>query len=138
MAKVDSSRWIELTKEFDFDAAHFLPKVADGHKCKRLHGHTYRVVIGLGGDFDQESGMLIDYADIAAAWAPLNDALDHRLLNDIPGLENPTTEVLVHWILDALLKRVADPITALIRWVRVYESSTTYAQASRHNTPVGR
>lgn len=111
---------ITISKTFDFDAAHFLPKVADDHKCRRMHGHTYRVEIQCVGELD-ERGMVVDYAEIAAAWQPLHDLLDHRTLNEVPGLENPTTEVLVGWLLERLM-------LPQLRCVRVYESSTTWCE----------
>lgn len=114
---------ITLSKTFDFDAAHFLPFVPDGHKCKRMHGHTYRVEVILCGQV-RATGMLIDYADIAAAWQPLHDQLDHRVLNEVMGLENPTTEVLAAWIAARL------ELDDLAR-VRVYESATTWAEWAR-------
>ena len=114
---------VTISKEFDFDAAHWLPKVPDGHKCKRLHGHTYRVQVICEGELD-ERGMVLDYAEIAEAWGPLNDALDHRLLNDIAGLSNPTTEVLAPWIL-----RELKPLLPQLTAVRVYESATTWCEA---------
>lgn len=117
---------VTISKTFDFDAAHWLPKVPEGHKCKRLHGHTYRVEIRLTGPLD-ERGMVVDYAEIAEAWQPLHDALDHRCLNEVPGLENPTTEVLVAWLLNRL--RGHWPVFLLA--VRVYESSTTYCEGFR-------
>jgi len=121
---------VRISKTFDFDAAHFLPNVAPLHKCHRLHGHTYRVEVSLCGEPD-ERGMVVDYAEIAAAWAPIHDALDHRLLNDIPGLENPTTEILAPWIHDRFWPAGPGP-----RWwanatdlrIRVYESKTTYCE----------
>ncbi len=114
---------IVIAKTFDFDAAHFLPNVHDGHKCKRMHGHTYRVELRLQGPVD-ERGMVCDYAEISAAWLPIHEALDHRTLNDIPGLENPTTEILAPWILREF-KKSRLPVVS----VRVYESSTTYCEA---------
>jgi 6-pyruvoyltetrahydropterin/6-carboxytetrahydropterin synthase len=120
---------VRIAKTFDFDAAHYLPNVAPGHKCARLHGHTYRVEVSLAGIPD-ERGMVVDYAELAAAWQPIHDALDHRLLNDIPGLMNPTTEILAPWIHDHFW-----PVSGPKWWanatdlrVRVYESSTTYCE----------
>lgn len=114
---------LTISKQFDFDAAHFLPKVEDGHKCKRLHGHTYRVEIGCTGEID-DRGMICDYAEIASAWRPIEGQLDHYCLNDIAGLENPTTEILSVWILTRI--KTALPMVA---WVRVYESATTWCEA---------
>ncbi len=101
-----------------------MPNTHDGHKCRRLHGHTYDVEIQVTGTPDPVTGWLIDYAEIAAAWAPLHERLDHRCLNDISGLENPTTEVLAPWILRQLTDQ---RVTA----VRVYESSTTWCEVRR-------
>lgn len=117
---------ITLSKTFDFDAAHFLPNVPEGHKCGRLHGHTYKVELILVGVPDPTMGWFIDYADIERAWRPIHDdVIDHRCLNDIPGLENPTTEVLATW----LVRQLAPSLPHLAR-VRVYESATTWCQAS--------
>lgn len=116
---------VTISKMFDFDAAHYLTKVPPEHKCARLHGHTYRVEIGCAGELDPR-GMVLDYAEIAAAWSPLDHTLDHRLLNEIPGLENPTTEVLAPWI----LARLVDALPHLV-FVRVYESATTWCEVRR-------
>jgi 6-pyruvoyltetrahydropterin/6-carboxytetrahydropterin synthase len=114
---------VTISKTFDFDAAHFLPNVPADHKCRRLHGHTYRVEIICAGEPDAR-GMVLDYAELAAAWAPIHDLLDHRCLNDIAGLENPTTEVLAPFV---LLKLKASLVSLVA--VRVYESSTTWCEA---------
>jgi 6-pyruvoyltetrahydropterin/6-carboxytetrahydropterin synthase len=89
---------MELYKEFSFEAAHLLPHVPDGHKCRRLHGHSFHVRVTVRGPLDPTLGWVMDFADIKRAWAPLHEALDHRYLNDIPGLENPTSERLAQWI----------------------------------------
>lgn len=113
---------VTISKRFDFDAAHFLPKVPEDHKCRRMHGHTYVVELICTGPLD-ERGFVLDYAELAAAWAPLGLVLDHRVLNEIPGLENPSTEVLAPWI----ARRLASFLPSLVR-VRVYESSTTWCE----------
>ncbi len=118
---------LRIAKRFDFDAAHWLPNVPPSHKCHRMHGHTYGVEIILEGEPD-ERGMVADYADIEVAWQSLHAILDHRTLNDIKGLENPTTEVLAPWIIRMLTTGPRGgrlPIVA----VRVYESSTTWCEA---------
>lgn len=97
---------MEIFKEFTFEAAHQLPNVPDGHKCGRLHGHSYRVTIFVSGPVGSETGWIVDFADIKMAIAPILDALDHRFLNDIEGLENPTTEVLAQWIWSRLKPRL--------------------------------
>lgn len=94
---------MEVFKDFTFDAAHFLPNVPEGHKCARMHGHTYKVRIVLDGPLDPHFGWVQDFADIKKAWKPLEERLDHHTLNDIPGLENPTAEVIAVWIWERLL-----------------------------------
>lgn len=89
---------MEIFKEFTFEAAHRLPHVPDGHKCGRLHGHSFRVEIHVRGPVDPHTGWVMDFADLKAAFAPLYRELDHNYLNDLPGLENPTSEVLAQWI----------------------------------------
>src|SRR3954453_16135393 len=93
---------IELFREFGFEAAHRLPNVPADHKCARLHGHSFRIEVHVEGEVGAESGWVVDFAELRAAWQPLHDALDHRYLNEVPGLENPTSEVLAMWIWDAL------------------------------------
>lgn len=89
---------MELYKEFSFEAAHRLPHVPAGHKCGRLHGHTFYVRIHIEGEVDDHSGWVMDFGDIKAHFEPLYRQLDHYYLNDIEGLENPTSEVLARWI----------------------------------------
>jgi 6-pyruvoyltetrahydropterin/6-carboxytetrahydropterin synthase len=89
---------MDLFKVFHIEAAHRLPAVPAGHKCARLHGHSFRVEIHVSGEVDAGTGWVMDFADIKGAFAPVFDALDHRYLNDIEGLENPTSENLARWI----------------------------------------
>lgn len=89
---------MELSKEFGFESAHSLPNVPEGHKCSRLHGHSFRVGVVVEGPVGEHSGWVMDFADLKAAVQPTVDTLDHRLLNDIPGLENPTSENVARWI----------------------------------------
>ncbi len=90
---------IELTREFTFEAAHRLPMVPPDHKCARMHGHSFRVEVALNGEIDPVMGWLVDFADVTAAVEPLlKSRLDHRTLNDVPGLENPTSERLCVWL----------------------------------------
>lgn len=93
---------MEIFKEITFEAAHRLPKVAEDHKCYRLHGHTYYVKIYIKDKIDQTSGWVIDFAEIKHKFEPIRDQLDHHYLNDIPGLNNPTCEILSKWIWDKL------------------------------------
>jgi 6-pyruvoyltetrahydropterin/6-carboxytetrahydropterin synthase len=93
---------MEIYKEFHFESAHRLPNVPTGHKCGRLHGHSFKGVIYVEGEVDQRAGWIMDYADIKKVFRPIYEQLDHNYLNDIDGLENPTSEVLAKWIWDRL------------------------------------
>ena len=93
---------MKIYKEFTFEAAHFLPNVPEGHKCHRLHGHSYRVRITVSGPVGDESGWVMDFGDIKSAFKPIRDQLDHWYLNDIEGLENPTSENIAKWIWNKL------------------------------------
>ena len=93
---------MEIWKEFGFEAAHRLPNVPEGHQCARLHGHSFKVAVHVRGPLDPTLGWVMDFAELKQAWRPLDEALDHRYLNDVPGLENPTSEVLARWIWERL------------------------------------
>ena len=93
---------MDVFSEFTFEAAHRLPNVPDGHKCARLHGHSYRVAVHVEADVDRVTGMVIDFADLRRAFGPVRDVLDHYYLNDIAGLENPTSENIASWIWERL------------------------------------
>ncbi len=93
---------MEIYKEFTFEAAHLLPNVPAGHKCGRLHGHSYRVQIHVSGELDDRLAWVMDFADIKKIVRPIIKELDHYYLNNIPGLENPTSENLARWIWDKL------------------------------------
>ena len=97
---------VELGKVFRFEAAHRLPKVPPGHKCERLHGHSFRIEVKVKGPIDPDTGWLIDYGDLKTAFAPLYERLDHHYLNEIEGLENPTSENLAVWVWDRLKPRL--------------------------------
>ena len=97
---------VELRKTFQFEAAHLLPELPSTHKCRRLHGHSFQVEIVVAGDCDPKLGWLIDYAEINELFKPLWEQLDHRYLNDIPGLENPTSENIAVWIWTRLKPRL--------------------------------
>ena len=102
-----------IEKELRFEAAHRLPHLPEDHKCYRLHGHSFRVTVRVQGPVDPKLGWVVDFADLAAAWEPLHEILDHRYLNDISGLENPTSENLARW----LWERVAPATPGLSRVV---------------------
>lgn len=87
-----------LYKQFTFDAAHYLPLVPEGHKCRAMHGHTYHVTIFISGPVVEEAGWVIDFGEVKAVCKPVLDRLDHALLNEIEGLENPTAENVTRWL----------------------------------------
>lgn len=123
-----------IAKRFTFDAAHRLDRLPADHKCHRLHGHTYGVEIQLRGTPDA-NGFLVDYDDIGKAWARLHALLDHRYLNEIPGLEIPSTEALAAWIWERLDRANEFMVGAhkpgehsLLYRVHVSESSSTWAE----------
>ena len=111
---------MQIFKEFSFEAAHRLPHVPPGHKCHRLHGHSFRVRIYVTGPIDPEVGWTMDFADLKAAWKPLHEQLDHHYLNEIEGLHNPTSEILARWIWARLR-----PSLPLLSRVEVMETCTS-------------
>ncbi len=94
-------------RDFRFEAAHALPHVPEGHKCRRMHGHGYRLRVEVVGPVDRRLGWVMDFGDLKAAVEPIIERLDHQTLNEIEGLENPTAEEIVRWIWRALKPRVA-------------------------------
>ena len=110
---------MELRKTFQFEAAHLLPRLPKSHKCRRLHGHSFKVEIVVIGELHARLGWVMDYADISDAFKPLWERLDHRYLNEIPGLENPTSESIAIWIWDRLR-----PMLPLLTEVVVAETCT--------------
>ena len=93
---------LELRKTYQFEAAHLLPRLPEYHKCRRLHGHSFQVEVVVVGPCDPTLGWVMDYAEISAAFKPLWETLDHNYLNEIPGLENPTSENVAVWIWERL------------------------------------
>jgi 6-pyruvoyltetrahydropterin/6-carboxytetrahydropterin synthase len=93
---------VELIKEYRFEAAHKLPNVPEGHKCQRLHGHSFKFEIHVNGPVDPHSGWFIDFGVLDEVVLPLVAQLDHYYLNDVPGLENPTSEVCTKWLFDRI------------------------------------
>ena len=106
---------MELYADFRFEAAHRLPKVPEGHKCARLHGHSYFVRLTIDGTVNPETGWVTDFDDIANAFNPLLARLDHYYLNEVEGLENPTSENLAMWIWQRLKPQLAMLISVEIR-----------------------
>jgi len=111
---------VRLVKSFDFEAAHWLPSFPEGHKCRRMHGHSFRVDIAVEGEVPPGKGYLIDYGEIKDAIEPIRMRLDHYCLNEIEGLSNPTSEVIARWIWDRL-----KPSMPLLAEVVVHETCTS-------------
>ncbi len=103
---------VELVKEYRFESAHRLPHVPPGHKCARVHGHSFKFEIHVAGPVDPHTGWLIDFGQLDVVLAPLLDEIDHRYLNEVPGLENPTSEICAKWLFDRI-KAGIPQLTAL-------------------------
>jgi 6-pyruvoyltetrahydropterin/6-carboxytetrahydropterin synthase len=110
-----------IGRTYRFESAHFLPKVPDGHKCRNLHGHNYRVDVVVQGALDAR-GFVKDFSEVDAIVAPLLLQVDHRLLNEVEGLENPTAEIIARWFLEHI---------ASCECVRVYENDDCWAEVTR-------
>jgi 6-pyruvoyltetrahydropterin/6-carboxytetrahydropterin synthase len=110
---------MDIFKVFTIEAAHRLPNVPAGHKCARLHGHSFRIELHVSGDLDPHTGWVMDFADIKAVFKPIYERLDHHYLNDIEGLENPTSERIAVWIWEQL-----KPQLPLLSEVVVHETCT--------------
>src|SRR6201996_9180897 len=93
---------MHIFKVFHLEAAHRLPHVPEGHKCARLHGHSFKITVTVRGEVDPKLGWILDFAEIARAWEPLHAQLDHRFLNEVPGLENPTSENLARFVFERI------------------------------------
>lgn len=111
---------MEIYKEFTFDSAHFLPNLPEGHKCKQIHGHTYHLRVYIKGDPGQQTGWLIDFKEMKDIVLPVIDQLDHKLMNNVPGLENPTAENITIWFWDRLKQ-----LLPLLERIELKETLTT-------------
>lgn len=116
---------ITLSKKFRFEAAHWLPCFPEGHKCRRMHGHSFRFEVFIAGEVDPKKHLLMDYGEIKDTVQPLVEELDHRLLNEIEGLEVPTVECLAKWIYDRLSNDL--PLLDKVIVFETATSSATYA-----------
>jgi 6-pyruvoyltetrahydropterin/6-carboxytetrahydropterin synthase len=119
MAPTNPAPRLDLVTSFTFEAAHQLPHAPDHSKCRRLHGHSWKVEVQVSGELQEETGWVIDFDDIQKACDPVYEALDHRYLNDIEGLENPTSEIIALWIWERLAAVIPD-LAAVV----VYETCT--------------
>ena len=113
-------RLMEIYKDFSFDSAHFLPHVPEGHKCRNMHGHTYKLRVVVKGKPDPQLGWLMDFKELKDVIGPIIDQLDHKLINDIDGLQNPTAENITIWIWNKI-----QPLLLNLSRVELYETPTT-------------
>lgn len=113
-------RSMEIFREFTFDAAHRLNHLPEGHKCANVHGHTYRLVVELEGPVKEPVGWVRDFGEVKQVVGPVLDQLDHRMLNEVPGLEQPTVELIAVWIWD----RLKPGLPELTR-IRLWENTTS-------------
>jgi 6-pyruvoyltetrahydropterin/6-carboxytetrahydropterin synthase len=111
---------MNIFRAFTIESAHRLPNVPAGHKCARLHGHSFRIELHVCGDVDPQTGWVMDFAEIKSAFEPLFERLDHRYLNEIAGLENPTSENIARWIW-----REMKPKLPLLSKVIIHETCTS-------------
>jgi 6-pyruvoyltetrahydropterin/6-carboxytetrahydropterin synthase len=123
MNQEPASQVTRITKVFTFEAAHRLTHLPADHKCSRLHGHSFKVEVSVSGRVDPVTGWIIDFADIKEVCKPLIDQLDHYYLNEIDGLDNPTSEVIARWFWDRLNPRLAN-----LSRVAVHETCTCFAE----------
>ncbi|KMO33612.1 6-carboxy-5,6,7,8-tetrahydropterin synthase [Methylobacterium tarhaniae] len=114
---------MKITQAFTFEAAHRLPNVPATHRCHRMHGHSYRVELTLDGPVDPETGWVVDFFDVEAAFGPVLERLDHYCLNEVPGLENPTAEHIAVWIWEK-----TRPALPLLSSVKVFETPMSWAE----------
>jgi 6-pyruvoyltetrahydropterin/6-carboxytetrahydropterin synthase len=114
---------VALTRMFQIEAAHRLPRLPKGHKCERMHGHSFKIEVRVEGECDPKLGWLMDYADIKKAFEPLFEQLDHRCLNEVSDLDNPTSENLAKWVWDRL-----KPSLPMLTAVIVAETCTASAE----------
>jgi 6-pyruvoyltetrahydropterin/6-carboxytetrahydropterin synthase len=110
----------ELKQHFQIESARFLPNLEKTHPCARMHGHSFKVVLTLVGDLDPKTGWVIDYNEIQTRMKPILEQLDHRVLNEVPGLENPTSELLAKWLYDNAITRLP-----MLRQISVSETPST-------------
>lgn len=114
---------MKITQAFTFEAAHHLPNVPEGHRCRNVHGHSYRVELTLAGSVDPHTGFVVDFFDVETVFAPLLSTLDHQHLNTIEGLANPTVENIAMWIWHRIRSALPD-----LASIRVYETMNCWAE----------
>lgn len=123
----------EITRRYELIAGHYLPNVPENHKCKRPHGHNYELEVSIQGPLDPELAWVMDYWDLDIIIEPILSKLDHQMLNELAGLENPTAEVIANWFFDKLQTRVPDSVT--VSKIRVFETKDCIATVINDGKP---
>jgi 6-pyruvoyltetrahydropterin/6-carboxytetrahydropterin synthase len=126
-ADLDRAQEAHVWRRYTLESAHQLPNVRPGHKCGRMHGHGFQIVLHANQELGMQN-MGVDYDALDAIWAPIHETLDHRCLNDIPGLENPTSELISAWIWERIKPRLPE-----LSWVTVYETAQCGANYDGHS-----
>ena len=111
---------MEIYKEFSFDSAHYLPNVPEWHKCRNMHGHTYKLKVYIKGKPDPQFGWIMDFKELKDKVGPVIDQLDHQLINEVKGLENPTAENITIWIWQQI-----KPLLPQLSKIELHETPTT-------------
>jgi 6-pyruvoyltetrahydropterin/6-carboxytetrahydropterin synthase len=120
----------EISRDFTFEAAHFLPNVPEGHKCGRMHGHSYRLTVAVAGEIDPRMGWVIDFGYIDVVVQPLVAQLDHHCLNDVVGLDIPTSENIAGWVWD----RIDESYIKLpVVWIEISETPKSRCRITEHD-----
>jgi 6-pyruvoyltetrahydropterin/6-carboxytetrahydropterin synthase len=114
---------MKITQAFRFEAAHWLPAVPVQHRCRQLHGHSYRIELRLKGEVDPQTGFVVDFFEVAKSFEPLFRLMDHNCLNEVRGLENPTAENIAVWIWERM-----NPVLPQLCAVVVYETPDCWAE----------
>lgn len=113
----------ELKQHFQIESARFLPKLPKTHPCSNMHGHSFKIILTLVGDLDPQIGWLIDYNDISKLMQPTLELIDHKVLNEVPGLENPTSELLSKWLYDRVKKELPELVKVTVAETPLTECS---------------
>lgn len=114
----------ELKHHFSIESARFLPQLPKSHPCSQIHGHSFKIILTLKGELDPKLGWLIDYNDIKKSMSPILMQIDHKVLNDVPGLENPTSELLAKWIFEKASLQL--PLLTQVQVLETPETECSY------------
>lgn len=119
---------LQITRRYHFEAAHWLPGVPETHKCHRIHGHNYHMDVTVEGMQDNKTGFIVDFWDLDTIIEPIIKRVDHYMLNDVAGLENPTAENIARWFYGELFN---SPLNQCLKSIRIYETLDCWADYSK-------